>query len=405
MSLVNDLLPASFKGVPFYLSDSNVSGGRKDIKHSFPNSNKQAIEDLGLAPKVYNLVALISGDNYISNRDNLIKVLESGTPGTLSHPFYGEISNVKARTYTIKESMVDVGLAELSILFEVTDTTGIVRSIVTTPSVVNDKHTKVKESVSDSITNDWKVTPEYNGNFAASVTKVNEYTDSVTSVSNTVVKGKENLDVFNDSLNNLTDNVYAHVLDSDELAKSIIDLSDNLDSVYESQNDKFKVFKSFFNFGEGDREYTTYTAGILERESNNGIINNAVKVLSLSSAFNAAVNIDYLTVDELDAVTGILEAQYLELTNLPGYLYEKDNIKGLNTDVRDALDLMRQDANKLLTDIRDNINSVVNVRTHTLPARVIAYQYYGDSSNGEDIANINSVKDVSFMSGEIKVLS
>lgn len=405
MSLFDDLVAASFKGVSFYLSDSNISGGRKDIRHSFPNSGKQTIEDLGLKPRVYNIAAKIGGENYIVNRNSLLRVLESDTPGILSHPFYGEISNVKARTYTIKESITDVGIAELSIVFEVTDNTGIISSITTTPSTVSAANEKVKEAVKESIKNTWKVTPKHSGNFEAAVKKITDYSDSVSGVSNTVVKNVEVLNDFDNSLNDLSDNVYSHVLNADTLSDSVLELTNNLDELFTLPADKFKVFETFFSFGDDDDTYTTYTKGILERESNNSLINNSIKVLALSNAFNAAVNIDYLTVTELDNVTDILDTQHVTITSLPGYSSDKNSVVGIDVDVRDSLNLMRQEANKLLTNIRENINSVISIDTNDTTARLLAYQYYGSSDNGEDIANINNSNDLSFISGSVKVLS
>ena len=48
---------------------------------------------------------------------------------------------------------------------------------------------------------------------------------------------------------------------------------------------------------------------------------------------------------------------------------------------------------------------VIIVNTQTLPARVIAYQYYGDSTPGARIAALNDEINVSFLSDDIEIFT
>jgi len=52
-----------------------------------------------------------------------------------------------------------------------------------------------------------------------------------------------------------------------------------------------------------------------------------------------------------------------------------------------------------------NAQQIINVDTQLLPARVIAYQYYGESTLGADIAILNDEINVSFLSGNIKIFT
>ncbi len=73
------------------VNSTSTSGGRKDVKHEFPNSTFQTIEDLGARQRIYQIAAIINEPNYINKRDSLLRVLEEGGLGTLIHPFYGRI--------------------------------------------------------------------------------------------------------------------------------------------------------------------------------------------------------------------------------------------------------------------------------------------------------------------------
>ena len=54
--LIDLLRKGSFGGVPFLVISATTTGGRKKVKHQFPNSKKQSIEDLGFMPKSFQLV-------------------------------------------------------------------------------------------------------------------------------------------------------------------------------------------------------------------------------------------------------------------------------------------------------------------------------------------------------------
>lgn len=48
---------------------------------------------------------------------------------------------------------------------------------------------------------------------------------------------------------------------------------------------------------------------------------------------------------------------------------------------------------------------IITVNTQTLPARVIAYQYYGESDLGAQIGILNDEINVSFLSGNIEIFT
>lgn len=51
------------------------------------------------------------------------------------------------------------------------------------------------------------------------------------------------------------------------------------------------------------------------------------------------------------------------------------------------------------------IRQIITVKTNETTARLLSYQYYGDSQLGKDIAKLNSILDVSNISGDIDILT
>ncbi len=56
-------------------------------------------------------------------------------------------------------------------------------------------------------------------------------------------------------------------------------------------------------------------------------------------------------------------------------------------------------------DQKLDAEQIITINTQTLPARVIAYQYYGESISGSRIAALNDEINVSFLSGDIEIFT
>ncbi|ASX25784.1 DNA circularization protein [Candidatus Williamhamiltonella defendens] len=88
----NRLHPASFRGVPFQVEGEEGTFGRRVQTHEYPNRDKPYTEDLGRATRRFQISAYLVGEDYLAARDRLIGAIETPGPGTLVHPYYGELS-------------------------------------------------------------------------------------------------------------------------------------------------------------------------------------------------------------------------------------------------------------------------------------------------------------------------
>lgn len=97
----------TFRGVGFWARSAETRVGRKVARHDFPGLTVPAFEDLGLAPREFQLEALVIGADYMADRDRLLNALEQPGPGELEHPWYGPltvtISEVARVTETTRE--------------------------------------------------------------------------------------------------------------------------------------------------------------------------------------------------------------------------------------------------------------------------------------------------------------
>ena len=116
MSLEN-YQQASFRGIPFLIGSLDTEGGRKDITHEYPNSDRRLNEDLGLLNKTFTIRGLVKTLDDFTSRDRLIEALEWGGAGELVHPTFGAIT-VAAKPYTVSENTTEIGIARFSMVFE-----------------------------------------------------------------------------------------------------------------------------------------------------------------------------------------------------------------------------------------------------------------------------------------------
>ncbi|BAN97989.1 phage tail/DNA circulation protein [Plautia stali symbiont] len=88
----DNLRPASFRGVPFQVEDDEGTFGRRVQVHEYPNRDKPYTEDLGRATRRFTINAYLIGNDFFEDRDRLIVAIDTPGPGTLVHPYYGEIA-------------------------------------------------------------------------------------------------------------------------------------------------------------------------------------------------------------------------------------------------------------------------------------------------------------------------
>lgn len=395
MALLDELLRAAFNDAEFLISSSSTAGGRKDQRHEFPNSDKQTIEDLGLKPRVYNLVGWITEPDYTSKRDALISALESGEAGVLSHPFYGELNNMKARTYTISETMAEFGRAELTMVFEVSDSVGTPEETENTISKLNASNDALQDAAGDEIAGEWEVDEGFSGNFEAAQSKLGALKDGYAAVSSVVTQVTDEINAFNAQVSDFGAQINSLIQTPRALADSVQGISSGMNALYATAESQFIAWRGFFSFGDDDVVSQNDTAGLRQRKQNSTTINQSMQSQALGYGYLASAQIGYSTVNDLDAVSAQLEAQYQKIIT--------EN--SISTGLRDAISTMREDTNAYLGQLRVNLNRITTVYTPALPARVIAFQFYGSSDLGEEIANLNSDANVSFIEGQTQVIT
>lgn len=111
-----ELVPASFKGVPFKVDEGGRTGGRRVAEFQFPKGNTPYAEDMGRAAKRWQITGYVIGDDYTAQRDALLDACDSDGPGILIHPSLGSM-NVMCGPVATHESRLRGGICTFEMLF------------------------------------------------------------------------------------------------------------------------------------------------------------------------------------------------------------------------------------------------------------------------------------------------
>ena len=89
-SWLDYLQPASWRGLPFSVLQSEIHAGRKTAIHNYPFRDVVWVEDLGKKGRQYTFRAFVVGDDCYQQEQALLDAVEQEGPGTLVHPSLGE---------------------------------------------------------------------------------------------------------------------------------------------------------------------------------------------------------------------------------------------------------------------------------------------------------------------------
>ena len=116
--LLPGLSQGSFRGVPFEIVDAEHEVGRRIVTHFFPGVDAQAREDQGKLDGPVKVMGLIVGDDYVERAKALEAALGQAGPGTLVHPWLGEMRVVVPAGARIRFSTGELRVARFDIVFE-----------------------------------------------------------------------------------------------------------------------------------------------------------------------------------------------------------------------------------------------------------------------------------------------
>jgi len=401
---LQDLQRASFRGVPFLVSSTGLTGGRRQVLKRFPNSDRQALEDLGRTPREFSISGIIAAQrdaaggvirDYREVRNALVNALEERGPGVLVHPFLGKFNSVGVMSFSLTEDMTRLGDATIEMTFAVDDADALPQATESVVGSVSNGADAVTSAAEADIGDRFEVTETFPGNFSDAIAKATDIATQVRGAIQVSAATASEIDSFDASLTGFEDDVVDLVNDPDLLGQDGVALVTGIRGIYGSSTDAFRSLEKLFGYGDDDVRILPTTAGRIERQRNRDILNSNVQATALAQAYLSAAETEYDNTDAIDSVSERLEAQWTKLLAADT----------MSDDTEEALAKLRVTSNRFFDEQRDLRPQVVEVRTDLTSARLLSFSYYGSSDQGDTLTKLNDFDDPSAIEGTVKVLS
>lgn len=409
-NITRQLGEASFRNIFFFVDTSEVVGGRRDFKHEIADSDIQVIEDLGLRQKTYTIKGTIAArevhdknrpdgikiiTTYKQARNGLLQALDKKGPGILVHPWYGTLNDMVCRTYTISENMTNIGIANITMVFEISNEPITVRAIVAPFSGMSLQHQIVLDTVDSMFAKDWKVERTFAGELKKAIDKGNEFVDAVNKATEPLASLADKIDGHAKTVTDFATNISSLVENPTNLADSLRGVLSSVGAVIATVDGTYEAFKRLFDFGDGDTDLQYNTASAIRQNLSTITFNSGVQGSALSYAYLNAGLRSYTTIDEIKIVQTELEIQFDKI-------FANTNI---SSDLIESLVEMRVVTQNFLEEKKLTAKQIVTVNVGPISIRNLSFAYYGNSDFAEDIADLNGLHDIAYFQGDIEIIT
>ncbi len=429
MASLEETFPASYKGAPWLVTKTITTGGGKTVVHSYPNSNRQKVEYLGLKPRALTLEGTISSANYIQNRDNLLDAFEEGGVGLLVHPFFGNLENMECLTFNLVEDFTEFGEAKITANFTVSDNVAVPVGTKNNASFISGKNQAVQKSMNSDVAKGFDVGSSASL-FEKATQTMNAMFDKIDESTRIVSQAADAADQFSSLINDFATNINDLARKPQEFADSIENIMQNINGLYavvdgfsltgnqsvttaqaqSIQSTKtLAVYSAMFDFGDDTIPAPNTTAERIRSNLNNCIMKQQIQLSALGYAYLNSSQIQYSTVGEIDEIADMIEDQYQKILVNNDCIHSLADMTFENIDFDQSSLLAVQDlrdaTQSFFDDVKLTTNRVIQVETTEMSASLLAFQYYGNVELEEDIIELNADQNVSFFSGEVNILS
>lgn len=371
------LRPASWRGISFFVDDSEVSAGRKNVEHEFPKRNISYIEDIGRRTRIYNIVGYVLGDDYDRQRDALLDACEQEGIGDLIHPRYGKIRVQLIEPVRIRERNTDGRIATFDLVFSETEEP-------TQPVIIVDSKTNFFDKIDAAINTVVGIFKDVYDVFQKPQNVIDDISKTVNNLTvalDTIKSnGKKALN-FQDNFQNLRNNALALIYSVEDLSNILNELftsDDSIDGILE--NLKLKDFQAGENI----------------IEPNNLALNQYIRQNAVIGAAKAVIGVEFTSINQAyeirDLVAPALD-ELMETADDPLYTSLYELRIAMIDDIAARADSLPALLKKTLAD--------------SLPDLFVAYDLYEDIDRAPEITERNNIVHPGFVPGgvEIEVLT
>jgi len=132
---IDDLRPASFRGVGFYVANDKGEYGRRNITHEYPMRDTPYIEDLGQKATKYSVTGYLFGDDWVAQKDAIVAACTARGPALLQLPTESP-TLVACNTLAVSRSKDECGFYSLQFEFVSATNFGVPAAVGAVESII-----------------------------------------------------------------------------------------------------------------------------------------------------------------------------------------------------------------------------------------------------------------------------
>jgi prophage DNA circulation protein len=397
MATLDKLRRASFRGIEFLIDgDQELESGRKGQMHDYVGSDRRYFEDLGKRPDVFTVSGIVHGQDSIEKAQRLKRALDQKGSGILVHPFWGQFT-VTTELHTSTASTRNLGVIRFSMTFSVGSEVEIFPSTNFNNSVrISSLSTQVQGLLKADFKKIWSTEGLTSLNVQSAVGKIADVIDVFGEVGRTVFPSLENLNEFSDFLRVFEQNTFKNVFSGEGISDDLFNIFDEYRVLADQPSDQYLLSTRLFEFGELETPIEANTLARQQRENNRIAMNQIMQLTALTQAYGTIPSLSFKTDVDLEETQVQLDKQYIKLAGEDSLVDSEtlEGIKNLRTEVR-----------KFFDNETNNVYRITEIETNPTPMTILAFDYYGNTDEVQNLVDLNKTLDVSRVKNKIKVFT
>lgn len=404
------MLPATFKGVPFLYSNSSTQGGRKFVKFEYANKDTRNMEDLGRLQRIYDVEAIIQGDDveYPIFVKLFQDVLDSEGAGILTHPTDGFV-RVFPSPYTLDESFAHVGVAKFKLkFFEVgTQTFPTPINVLSAAAQIAQTALGVITVLSQNFASGWNVSGIFPQVTEAASQFASNLGDQFATFASNMSDNSEGLTTFNNDLDNYNNNISSNVLDGSNYSDSANTVFESYGNIATTPTDQSSLIELFFPFETPTTlNISPTTVPTDQIEKNRLLLDQYINAQALIYDYIFSTQITYATEKDVTDKSDLLTNQF-------AYIIENNNFTDLtgnesqllDDDTLKELENLRSSAHTYLNNQKATSKKIIPIRTSNDSLLDLTFRYYGSLDEYDTISNLNDLAYRTNINGALDIVS
>ena len=394
MAWQDEIRNAFIGGVPFHCpSADQPKCGRIVVKHKYNGVDQASFEDIAADDTDFNITLVVTGPDYMVQRDALLKVLGTPGPVELVHPWRGTFTVRVTNATGPRESTRQGGRAEFTAtLSRETKKPQQPQPIIDTAAALKLQAAASAAAVNSTFENVYTTDGQPDHVLTSAQEWTQQILDGITSAGRLLPTIPETFATFINDIKNVSDRIVTLVKQPAQLAAELDQLIASIAIIPQQVDGAMALYRVLFDFELGE----PFSSGVGESGEVSASNRTALTAITQSAAIIRAAqslaDLDYTSTDQAIALRDEISAQIEKLSPTltgDGWSALRDLLVSLTADVRNrGTDLARIRVIQLVT---------------TTPALVLAQQLYNDPDRDAELVSRNRIPHPGFVPAGVEL--